>query len=249
MSSDIANFRTVLNIVNEEYPLKIELDDKTNLTRKILYIPLDEEQEINTNTSISDVEGITNFGKLNETEQKNQINELLDILDNNLGEKYSKVSEDIYGNKLNWKLNKIEEMKTNGLIYIIYFQDDKAKLFLSIMLTEEEGLIKTEPTEFSNVIYIYEIQILNEFRGLNLGTRLISDYLVKCCSRIKNICNLPFDFKGIELTVFSDNISAIKFYEKIGMQLTENSPMDNIKLIRSRKILIKPVYYLFILPI
>lgn len=204
-------------------------------------------------------------------ESKNMLSSLLELLDQNLGQKYEISSKEMYGNKKPWKENKIEEMNTEGMIYVSYWTkvDDEHTvplLFLSFMLTEEENLTHNDPV--SSVIFLYEIQISKELRKQGLGQYFLSNCLFQCAKRLldNDSLNLEFPFAGIELTVFADNLPAINLYQKLGMTHTPESPKDvlydqntrrrtrNSRKINNKnespRILIKkPLYYMYWKPI
>ncbi|EDO19505.1 hypothetical protein Kpol_1018p34 [Vanderwaltozyma polyspora DSM 70294] len=170
------------------------------------------------------------------------LNKLLDILDNNLGPIYLEKSSKIYCNEKPWKENKIVEMKSEGLLYVIY-NDDITKeplLFMSFMITDDPSLVvptDNDSNELSNstaaVIYLYEIQLLELIRNQKLGTILITNYLKKTIEILNK--DYQKNIIALELTVFSNNINAINFYKKIGMLYTPDSPRDKIILPQKRR--------------
>lgn len=263
-------FNVFLKIVNNEFPtsISVKIDNKaTNLHRQILFIRPDETTVIDDYLLVDN--DIIEFSEVNK-KSVDLLNKLLIVLDMNLGEKYSKVSKKIYENDKPWKMNKLEEMKTPGLIYVYYINEtsnDDILLFMSFMLTEEIGLIETDENKNTSVIYLYEIQLLKAIRGQKLGHFLLSQHLSNCGKKINNEINFierySIPFIGIELTVFSDNKRAIKFYESINMKKTPFSPIDSIIKLEKRRtrsqigvkslpnleIIKKPVYYLYYLPV
>lgn len=254
------DLKAIAEIVNHEFPEKITLEDgETALARKILVIDSADNQAIIT--SKTDTANIISHYR-NKQESEYFLKQFLNILDRNLGSTYSKANNKIYHNKKSWKENKWEEMQTEGLIYVTYVSNDSDPtplLFLSFMITEETGVI-ADITSPCSVLYLYEIQLDSQVQKQKLGTKLLEVHLVRCCRNFKERIQLSYPMVGIELTVFSDNVNAIKFYDTIGMRLAEDSPRDEVivmqprktrsfaaKSIPSRKIVKKPVYYLYIL--
>lgn len=196
----------------------------------------------------------------NQQECENVLTELLELLDKNLGAKYSRVNRQLYHNNRQWRDNKWEEMLSLGLVYVVYRgARDKAVLFLSFMLTEEEGVLEATSPSLCSVLYLYEIQIHATMQSKRLGSKLICECLAECCRMIRDtVMGLQYPFYGIELTVFSDNLKAINFYQKIGMKLAADSPIDKITYLQprrtrqnkdstARKLVEKPLYYLYVL--
>ncbi|KAG0659190.1 N alpha-acetyl-transferase [Maudiozyma exigua] len=237
-------FEEFLSIIIANFPeqLQVKIENEThNLQRCILFMnPKDTPVQITNDVNISEYR-----------ESKNEHNEylaqLLSILDQNLGSKYKKVSSQIYENHKSWRDNKLEEMKTPGLIHVGYkLNNEETLLYMSFMLTNETGCYHEEDVDMHeafdcSVIYLYEIQILSQLRRQGLGKILLNEILVNCGKEIysnrqhsKKSSLFNISFIGIELTVFSDNISAIKFYEYIGMKLTPWSPQDELITIESR---------------
>lgn len=178
------------------------------------------------------------------------LNQLLEILDINLGSTYEQVSKIIYENKLPWKSNKRDEMLSGNLIYIVYGvekededeEEDENKgkyepeMYLSFMLTEEIDISKIDKIEL--VIYLYEIQLLPNLRGQGIG-QMMMQYLKEVSIRYnemelrekENNSHNNNDYNrekisSIALTVFSSNEPAFKFYTKLGFKFTAGSPRD-----------------------
>lgn len=238
-------FEEFLSITLENFPeqLQVKIENEThNLQRHILYMnPKDTPVQISNEVNICEYIESNN-------EHNEYLAQLLSILDQNLGSKYKKVSSQIYENHKPWKSNKLEEMKIPGLIHVGYKLNNKETLlYMSFMLTNETGCYHEEDdanmdeTFDCSVIYLYEIQILSQLRRQGLGKILLSEILVNCGKEIynnrqhsKKSSLFNISFIGIELTVFSDNINAIKFYNYIGMKLTPWSPQDELITIESR---------------
>ncbi|TID30017.1 hypothetical protein CANINC_001386 [Pichia inconspicua] len=164
----------------------------------------------------------------------------LDLLDANLGPTYSKV------NGKDWKLNKKEEMKEPGLVYLLLWDEDKLVGFLSFKFINEYQL----------VLYLYEIQFTEALRGNGLGTLMIEklEMVVKNVNSSKRLAQLwsskfPEEFPtvedallvGIGLTVFSSNEGAMRLYTRLGFTIGGDSPRDYV--LRNGKV-IKPPYYM-----
>lgn len=236
-------FEEFLSITIANFPrqLQVKIENETyNLERHILFMnPKDTPIQISDDMNVS--EYVESNSKHNE-----ELAQLLSVLNQNLGSKYKKISKQIYENHKPWKINKIEEMKTQGLIHVSYKSNkEEILLYMSFMLTNETGCYHEEEdnneTFDCSVIYLYEIQILPQLRRQGLGKLLLSEILVNCGKEIysnrqhsKESSLFNINFIGIELTVFSDNINAIKFYEFIGMKLTPWSPQDELVTIENR---------------
>ncbi|CCD26796.1 N-terminal L-serine N(alpha)-acetyltransferase NatD NDAI_0I02270 [Naumovozyma dairenensis CBS 421] len=235
----------LLNIVCEEFPTILQsADGVTTWRRRIHHKPSHDEVSIPIEHS-SEVYNLSSDPQ----QRSDVLNKFLNILDVNLGAKYTKVSKTIYENDKSWKSNKLEEMLSPGLIYVSYWDEkyQEPLLFLSFMLTEGDGFIGTHSNDddenehndqLMSVIYLYEIQILPQLRGQGIGTKLLSVHLHQCCSSLVTKYGkdfLPYPLVGIELTVFSDNIKAINFYKSIGMKLTPDSPTDEVYQIEKRQ--------------
>lgn len=254
------DLEAIAQIVLDEFPERITLEDgETTLARKILVIDSASNQ-VSSASETGTPTIISHYG--NKQESEYFLKQFLNILDGNLGPTYSKANKKIYHNKKTWKENKWDEMQTEGLIYVTYCSNDSDSiplLFMSFMITEETGVIE-DITSTCSVLYLYEIQLESQVQKQKLGTRLLEVHLVRCCSSFKEKIKLSYPMVGIQLTVFSDNVNAIQFYHAIGMKLTEDSPRDEVivmqprktrsfgtKGLPSRKIVQKPVYYLYIL--
>ncbi|CCE62568.1 hypothetical protein TPHA_0C04180 [Tetrapisispora phaffii CBS 4417] len=218
---DIVKF---VKIVDSHYPDEIYVNKNlTKLVKKIIVVD-SETEDIKNSAELYNGRYLTY--SQNKEECEIEFSKILTILDNNLGDIYTIKNKKLYGNSKPWKENKIQEMKTEGLIYVVYHLEDEKKtvsLYLSFTLTKESGFLP-DIDVFSPVIYLYEIQLTPEVRNNGLGTKLIAGYLKDCLVDVHE--NIHKDIIGIELTVFSDNTNAIRFYETIGMKLTPDSPND-----------------------
>lgn len=65
------------------------------------------------------------------------------------------------------------------------------------------------------VLFLYEIQVAEEYRGRGLGT-ILMDHLKKIADH--------FELRKILLTVFKINTRALEFYKKVGFGIDANSP-------------------------
>lgn len=274
-----------LQVVNELFPSTIQGNSTVGeLERGILFIRSNKNEfDNNENIKLDNTDSVNNvavstlshdvaiFDSDNEAHAR-ILHDLLDILDNNLGSTYEKVSEDIYENNLPWKVNKMREMETENLIYVYYYSkvERKIVLYMSFMLTEEMNVSKFDSIE--KVIYLYEIQIIQNFRRFGLG-KLLLGYLFRSAQRynskiieedtneIEEKIAKSYQINSIALTVFSNNDQALKFYENLGFKLTADSPIDKVVIPISRRTRkkniatkeeqekIKPIYYLLYCPV
>ncbi|KAK6203488.1 histone-specific N-acetyltransferase NAT4 [Scheffersomyces amazonensis] len=160
-----------------------------------------------------------------------KLQKFTDLVARNLNELYIK-----HQGK-NWKVEKVEEMKEVGLVYVWYENKSNHELigFISFKVCFDDGF---------KVLYLYEIQINEEYHHQRYGSNLIENLqsLAKHVSRsIINDDNGYFDnARGISLTVFPDNLEALNWYFKIGYNYTSQSPRD--RKLRNGK-LVKPKYY------
>lgn len=138
---------------------------------------------------------------------------------------------------LRWKLDKLKEMQETGLIYVWYTDsNDKLIGFISFMLSYSDQY---------KVLYLYEIHVATEYQSKKIGSQLI-DKLHEFSHHLKIIASKKHEYRhfvnsGTSLTVFSDN-KALQWYQKLGYQLTVDSPRD--KVLRNK--VVKPEYYLLI---
>jgi ribosomal protein S18 acetylase RimI-like enzyme len=160
-----------------------------------------------------------------------QIDEYVDVMETTISTYYEAREG------LNWTKSKKEEMKTKGMVFISYREPSgKLGAFLSMLLTSDDwGL----------VIYLYEVHVCSKFHGKGVGKKLMDSLHLFSCSLqhsgIKLSDTSLAELTSIKLTVFSDNESALKFYEKLGYMRSDESPED--RKLRSGKI-IKPDYYI-----
>lgn len=131
----------------------------------------------------------------------------------NLGELY----ESLQGAR--WKGKKRREMREEGLWYLVFPQ----RGFLSLRIID-------------SWVYIYEIQLLEPFRGAGAGSKI----LAALHSTVKSLGG-ELNLLGTALTVFSKNPRAMKFYYGLNYKITADSP--KALEVAGGKIL-EPAYYL-----
>lgn len=165
----------------------------------------------------------------------------LTLLDQNLGMLYTIIKGH------DWKTEKIDEMKEEGLVYLLIKENGKFSGFLSFNLVKDDEL---------SLLYLYEIQLMPQLRNKGLGTELLNllEIIVKELNASKELRKLWFDYfeeindlndpyleiTGIGLTVFSQNNKAFEFYQRNGYDFHNDSPKDRIL----RNKVFKPSYYL-----
>lgn len=279
--SHLDNINTFISKLKLFFPETIEYEEKDRdigikrlLRRHTMYI--DDSKTITTINKDGDSiqPYFTSLDAVNNKTNVETLKKFLNILDINLGKIYKEVSHQIYNNQKSWEVNKWEEMLSPGLIYISYWRTDADRdkstnlqpvLFLSFMLTKEIDVSRIGAIEF--VVYLYEIQILPELRGLGIGQRLLGclkDTSIgynNCDSNSKSVFKSDAIISAIVLTVFSENEAAIRFYKKLQFRYTVGSPRDELidriaNRTRKRQStensvtnqhVIKPIYYLLYL--
>ncbi|OBA23777.1 hypothetical protein METBIDRAFT_37346 [Metschnikowia bicuspidata var. bicuspidata NRRL YB-4993] len=141
-----------------------------------------------------------------------------------------------------WEADKLDEMEEPGLVYIWYEHEGAISCFLSVMMVLEP---------LGKTLYLYEIHVLPEFQGHQLGTKLMThfhDFGALLNSKSQESSSLRRHFASVAtgLTVFSDNKRAFKWYVKFGYKFAVDSPLD--KPLRNGKIL-KPTVYVLSRPL
>ncbi|QLG72686.1 hypothetical protein HG535_0D03940 [Zygotorulaspora mrakii] len=144
---------------------------------------------------------------------------LLHLLATNLGQKYDACNARLYHNSTPWQQNKLHEMNTSGLAYVVYSSNDEPQMFLSFLICEECDIRKQHDQH--QVLYLYEIQIHAAYQRMGLGRTLLH-HLRRLVPSINS--NLQLSVYCIELTVFGDNHNAIRLYKSVGGKLTFGSP-------------------------
>lgn len=147
----------------------------------------------------------------------------LDLIDTTLGTLYSVIDG------RHWRVQKLEEMRQVGLVYIAYSTDEVA-CFVSVMVVLDHGVKR---------LYLYEIHVDPFCQHSGLGSFLM-DNIEKLVVDLDS-CGGDLSCKGISLTVFTDNKLSYNWYLKRGFTITENSPQD--KVLRNGTVRV-PIYYL-----
>lgn len=83
----------------------------------------------------------------------------------------------------------------------------------NIILMENKAIGIFETIEDTSKCNIIEIELMPNYQGMGIGTKLITDCIEK--SRTSK--------KSIEIGCFKTNIGAIKLYQKIGFEVYEES--------------------------
>ncbi|KAH3662400.1 hypothetical protein OGAPHI_005652 [Ogataea philodendri] len=142
---------------------------------------------------------------------KSQETACLDLLDANLGRIYTNVIG------RDWKVEKVEEMRDSGLIYLLLYHGSTFVGFVSMKALEDNS---------THVIYIYELQVSENFRGMGLGTKLlhlVNDTAV-LASSVDKFTTRFGKIYGLSLTVFGENQRAQKLYFSQGFEIAPHSP-------------------------
>lgn len=161
-----------------------------------------------------------------------QFQQCLFILDVNLGKSYLKM------NGVEWKVQKLQEMKEDGLVYVLLHDktvnSDKPLGFLSMKIINEDDF---------DVLYLYEIQLLPNYCKRGLGTQLMATIhiLPSLINSDKAFTNSHSKLSGTALTVFSSNGPARHLYAKFHYKVNKFSPTE--REIRGGKI-IEPEYFI-----
>lgn len=162
-----------------------------------------------------------------------QFKQCLSIIDVNLGKSYLKM------NGVQWKVKKLQEMKEDGLIYVLLHDktesSDKPPLgFLSLKIINEDDF---------NVVYLYEIQLLPDYCKLGLGTQLMAAIhaLPLLINKDTAFTSTHSKLSGTALTVFSSNKPARHLYGKFHYKVNKFSPTE--REIRGGKI-IEPEFFI-----
>lgn len=158
----------------------------------------------------------------------------LQLIEANLGSYYNKYNKTIYNNNKPWQSNKWQEMSSEDLFHVSYWDrsSDQIVCFCSIMPCEESLVEDTT----SDIIYLYEIHVAPEWRNRKLGKTILNALKQNVCPKAH--------LTGIELTVFSANERAINFYHSNGFSLSYDSPRDKRRRTRTGVKVIRPPYYI-----
>ncbi|KAK9447669.1 acyl-CoA N-acyltransferase [Limtongia smithiae] len=119
--------------------------------------------------------------------------------------------EDMYRATIGWSpRKKMREMREDGLVYLLVAaperDDDDLVAFASFMPTYEDD---------APVLYIYEVQVSERFRGNGLGSSMLA-----ALETIATRVGLPHCM----LTVFSMNTRACEFYARRNYIAAAHSP-------------------------
>ncbi|KAG7884519.1 hypothetical protein KL938_001646 [Ogataea parapolymorpha] len=158
-----------------------------------------------------------------------QRRQCLSLVNKNLGDTLARV----FGK--HWKKEKTEEMRDPGLVYLLLHHDTEFVGFASIKAVEDNE---------SHVLYIYELQIVKNYRRLGLGTKLLGilDHIVGLVNSDPAYTKEFGKLEGLSLTVFSSNEGAKKLYFSKGYEIASHSPA--IRYLRNRKI--EPDYFILV---
>ncbi|KAF2652543.1 acyl-CoA N-acyltransferase [Lophiostoma macrostomum CBS 122681] len=142
---------------------------------------------------------------------------------------------DYKSSALKWRPSeKLKEMQDEDMWYILLRDPDPANAsptrdmtsfspiigFLSFMFTHDDP-----PHQHRTVLYIYEVHLIDSYRGKGLGT-----HLMETIDEIAKFVRL----NKIMLTVFTSNTGGRRLYEKLGFVKDECCPP--IRQVRRRTI-------------
>jgi ribosomal protein S18 acetylase RimI-like enzyme len=118
-------------------------------------------------------------------------------------------ADDYRNSEIKWSASqKRKEMRLPDMKYLVYRHRETGQVigFTSFMVTYEDGY---------EVVYVYEIHLLQDWQGKGLGKRLMS---------IVDIISSKVGVGKIMLTVFKANTKAIQWYDKLGYTEDTFSP-------------------------
>ncbi|KAG7834003.1 hypothetical protein KL943_003299 [Ogataea angusta] len=201
---------------------QIEGDALYKIVQRCFDEPLSVEKDLKTieiKVSPILVDNLTNI----------QRRQCLSLVDKNLGDTMNRV----YGK--DWKLDKVEEMRDPGLVYLLLHHDTEFVGFVSIKAVEDNE---------SHVLYIYELQIVKNYRRMGLGSKLLGilDQIVGLVNSDPVYTTRFGKLEGLSLTVFSSNEGAKKLYFSKGYEIASHSPA--VRHLRNRKI--QPDYFILV---
>ena len=126
-----------------------------------------------------------------------------------------------------WKPRaKYREMREPDMKYVLVYRKDKSKPSEEHIRIDQDASdnafvgfmsFQLTPEPPDQVLYIYEVHLAISVRGLGLG-----HYLMKIAQKIASDVGVAKTM----LTVFTSNIKARKFYEKLGYRVDDISPDD-----------------------
>lgn len=160
---------------------------------------------------------------------RHQLLQCLNVVDANLGDEYTKVEGE------NWKEKKLHEMQEFCLTYVLLMHNTDLAGFMSMKLVVDNDL---------HVLYLYEIQLLPDYTGQSFGSQILHAFnkVPDALNESKRFLERFEPVQGTSLTVFSKNVRALKFYERNGYVLAEQSPTDTTTANGVRQ----PAYYIMI---
>ncbi|EGW30800.1 uncharacterized protein SPAPADRAFT_56765 [Spathaspora passalidarum NRRL Y-27907] len=161
-----------------------------------------------------------------------EIFRFIDVIDDNIGHLYLRCKG------ADWKDDKEDELTEPGLIYIWFTREEELVGFDCFKLCLDD--------DNKMVLYLYEIHLTEEYQCQHFGGKLIAEFHNLAKKLKDSNHDLYKHLEGTGLTVFTDNLSALNWYENLGYKLTEASPQD--KTLRNGKN-VKPDYYLMRRPL
>lgn len=132
----------------------------------------------------------------------NDLDDILKILEVNMKDKYIE-------NNWGWSISKKKKEfldSSTRLLIIRQSESNKMVGYLSFRFLLEDN---------KPVLYVYEIQILKEFRGNKFGRHLLI---------LSELLANKFKMSFVMLTVFKNNVKAQKFFRCLNFKNDENSP-------------------------
>lgn len=135
-----------------------------------------------------------------------------------------------------WQRLKEQEMRTPGLVYILYVCDDVTVAFVSFMATYGDD---------TKVLYLFEIHVDPAFQHCGLGSRLLRDFHAVAQATNATTAAPVVRCAATMLTVFTENSRALGWYRRQGYQLADESPTDRV--LRRKTVL--PDYYILKRPL
>lgn len=178
--------------------------------------------------------GLSSFNRHISVDPDEELEDFADLIDQGMGDLYKSHRGP------NWKEDKVDELSEIGLVFIWYTKEGSSDVDALIAFK------MTQPS-YGKTLYLYEIQVKPENQGMKIGSLLISHFhqyasqlRQKASQKIVNLFLPGFlstEYTG--LTVFSDNEKALRWYKRLGYDLSEESPQDR----HTRTRCIKPDYY------
>lgn len=145
------------------------------------------------------------------------LNRMLRLVQVNVGEMYERCR----GWGWNTKLKLHELRHPHARFLIVYRASDHAFVgFMHYRFDREEHM--HEP-----MVYIWDLQIETEFQRQGLGTRLLQ-YVEQLARQRERLL--------LQLTVFTENRSALRFYLRHGFEIATHSPRGEDYVILSKRL-------------